>query len=128
MNTKKIVLTAIALTITSNAVANEDTEALAKKLNNPISNLISVPFQYDYDKDVGPGKGSRNLLNIQPVMPIEFSDDAIIISRTIIPVVSERNVTPESGIQTAVGDITQSFWYSPKKKTSNGYVWGAARY
>nr|WP_219826131.1 hypothetical protein [Scandinavium goeteborgense] len=124
MTTNKIALTAIAFGMATNALAADNSAELAKKLNNPISNLISVPFQYDYDKDVGSSKGSRNLLNIQPVMPIDFSDDAIIISRTIIPVVSERNVTPDSGIQTAVGDITQSFWYSPKKKTSNGYIWG----
>lgn len=122
---KKALLAAgVTLFFTTHAYAAESNAELAKKLNNPISNLISVPFQYDYDQDVGPNKGSRNLLNIQPVAPIDFSDDAIIISRTIIPVESERNVAPDSGIQTAVGDITQSFWYSPKKKTENGYIWG----
>lgn len=122
---KKTLIAAVAtLFFSMHAFASDNTEELAKKLNNPISNLISVPFQYDYDKDVGSNKGSRNLLNIQPVAPIDFSDDAIIISRTIIPLESERNVTPGSGIQSAVGDITQSFWYSPKKKTANGYIWG----
>ncbi|WP_434583665.1 hypothetical protein ACMYSP_19415 [Klebsiella sp. R390] len=123
-NIKKLAVIIATLCSSMHVFAAENSEELAKKLNNPISNLISVPFQYDYDQDFGSNKGARNLLNIQPVMPIDFSDDAIVISRTILPVISERNTSPGSGIQTAVGDITQSFWYSPKKRTSNGYIWG----
>ena len=41
---------------------------LAKKLNNPIADLISVPFQFNYDGKIGPSdKGGRTTLNFQPV-------------------------------------------------------------
>src|SRR5207247_7880687 len=33
---------------------SDDSEALAKKLSNPVASLISVPFQFNYDEGFGP--------------------------------------------------------------------------
>jgi hypothetical protein len=44
-------------------------EALAMQLANPIASLISVPFQFNYDTDIGPVEnGGRMTLNVQPVI------------------------------------------------------------
>jgi hypothetical protein len=37
------------------AGAGDDAE-LAKKLSNPISDLVSVPFQFNWEQNVGPDK------------------------------------------------------------------------
>ena len=42
---------------------------LAKLAQNPIANLISVPFQNNPNFNVGPLKGVQDILNIQPVIP-----------------------------------------------------------
>ncbi|MCZ4058339.1 hypothetical protein O3W44_03415 [Pantoea sp. LMR881] len=106
------------------AMGLADDANLAKKLSNPVSDLISVPFQYNYDENVGAGKGSRNLLNIQPVIPFSISEDANIVSRTILPVISQHDVTQSGSSQNGIGDVTQSFFYSPKKPTDSGLIWG----
>jgi hypothetical protein len=46
---------------------------IAKKLNNPVANLISVPFQNNFDFGGGPNNdGFQYKLNFQPVIPITF--------------------------------------------------------
>ncbi|MET0742604.1 MAG: transporter [Microvirga sp.] len=98
---------------------------LAKKLSNPIAALISVPFQFNYDGRIGPGDdGGRATLNIQPVIPISLGAHWNVISRTILPVISQWDVAPGSGRQFGLGDTTQSLFFSPKEPGPDGIVWG----
>ena len=109
------------------AAQDSDSEAdLAQQLANPVSSLISVPFQLNYDQDIGPlDDGDRWTLNIQPVIPISLNDDWNLISRTILPLISQSDIAPGLGSQSGTGDTLQSFFFSPKLPTSNGWIWGA---
>jgi hypothetical protein len=98
------------------AVAQEGDAAaeLAKKLANPVAALISVPFQYNYDENYGPDdKGSKSVLNIQPVIPFSLGEDWNLITRTIIPLIDQQDI-PEGADKAGMGDVTQSFFFSPK--------------
>lgn len=106
--------------------SSDDAAELAKKLSNPVASLISVPFQFNYDSNIGPmDRGRRLTMNLQPVVPVSISDDWNMISRTILPVTSQGDIAPGSGNQFGLGDVLQSLFFSPKQPTSGGLIWGA---
>jgi len=97
---------------------------LATKLANPISSMISAPFQFNYDTGLGETDADRWILNIQPVFPFELNEDWNLISRTILPVIDLESPTVGGNDVSGVGDIVQSFFFSPKAPTKNGWIWG----
>jgi len=112
--------------ITSTAVYADESTDIAKKLANPVASMISVPLQYNYDTDIGAlDTGSKSFVNIQPVIPISLNDDWNVISRTILPVVWQKDIVPGSGSQSGLGNVVQSLFFSPKLPTDNGWIWGA---
>lgn len=114
---------AAAMLLALCARGDDSAADIAKKLNNPVAALISVPFQLNHDEDVGPGEGNRELMNIQPVIPFSLNDDWNVISRTILPLIQQEDVQPGTD-QEGVGDITQSLFFSPKASGASGWIWG----
>ena len=111
---------------TAAVAQSTDPRDLAKKLSNPVAALISVPLQYNFDEGLGAlDDGSRSTLNIQPVVPISLNDEWNLISRTVIPYISQNDVTGPGQSQSGVGDVVQSFFFSPKAPTESGWIWGA---
>jgi hypothetical protein len=100
------------------------TEGLSKELNNPVSALISVPFENNTEIGIGPNNGARNVLNIQPVIPFAISRNLNLITRVILPVVTQYDIFPKASHQNGIGDILLSEFISPSK-VKNGLIWGA---
>ncbi|PQJ28470.1 hypothetical protein [Rubritalea profundi] len=89
-------------------------EELAKKLANPISSMISVPFDFGFNTGLGPDDGDNITLAIQPVIPFSLSDDFSLVVRTIVPVVWQNDVAGPSGSQFGLSDTLQSFFLVPE--------------
>jgi hypothetical protein len=97
----------------------ESKEDLVKKAQNPIANMISVPFLNSTNFGLGPnGDRTANLLNIQPVIPFF---EGRLITRTIFAVPSNPDYAESSGTNTGFGDILFSAFYAPKSKK---ITWG----
>ena len=62
--------------------AQEDEDAdLAKQTQNPVADLISVPFQNNTNFGIGPHDRIQNILNIQPVVPFGLTENWKLIAR-----------------------------------------------
>lgn len=96
-------------------------EALAKKLSNPIADLVSLPLQFNWAQGVGPDEGTRFILNVQPVMPFSVSKDWNMIARVILPFIGQPPLTANGPAATGLGDILASFFFSPKE---GSVTWG----
>ena len=105
---------------------NEVSE-LARAAQNPIADLISVPFQNNTNFKFGPRERTQNVLNIQPVIPVDLGEDWLLITRTILPIVSNPSFRPGQDRETGLGDTLFTAFLSPKQRSlwiSGSVLWG----
>ncbi len=81
-----------------------------------------MPFQNNTNYNTGPQNGTQNILNIQPVIPVTLNKDWNLITRTIIPVISQPAFTPTQDRENGVGDVQISGFLSPANAA--GLIWG----
>ena len=138
----RLALTVAVLIATSAAHAQQG-EDLREASQNPIADLISVPFQNNTNFDIGRSENTQNVLNIQPVYPVHLNQSWNLITRPILPVISqppffsgrelaalEETFGPGIGdTEFGLGDLTPEFFFSPRKPIKLGpdasLVWGA---
>ena len=102
----------VAPTSTGPSADPSKDEDLAKKSQNPIADLVSVPFQSNTNFNAGPFNRPQEVLNIQPVVPLHINADWNLIPRTIMPVISQPSPIFNNNTN-GIGDITQEFFFSP---------------
>jgi len=123
MRTGRLCCLVAACAWATTANAELSAEELAKLAQNPVGNLISLPFQNNTNLNFGPEKGTQNILNIQPVVPVSVNEEWNIITRTIVPVIWNPSLGPGIDGKNGVGDTVFTAFLSPAKPGK--WIWGA---
>lgn len=109
-----------ALMLVPERLAAQDAEALARQTQNPVSSLISVPLQANWDVGIGDRDATGMLLNIQPVMPFGLTKEWNLILRVIMPLTTQP--AADGSRISGVGDVVTTAFLSPA--ASGRIVWG----
>jgi hypothetical protein len=117
-----ILLFFIALPLTEAAQTDSSAEDLAKKTQNPVADLISVPLQSNWNFGAGSRDKTIYILNVQPVIPISITQEWNLITRVIMPVINQPSLFPGTNGATGLGDINPTLFFSPAKP--GGLIWG----
>lgn len=97
-------------------------EELSKAVQNPVADMISVPFQNNLDYSIGPYDRVRDTLNIQPVIPLPLGRGLMLISRIIIPIVYQPDASMPGGGSSGLGDVNPTFFVAPA--SPGRLIWG----
>jgi hypothetical protein len=101
----------------------QESSEIAKQAQNPIANLVSVPFENDFNPQTGLNKDDSYVLQMKPVVPFRLSNDWTLITRTIIPVIQVPDLAPGARGTAGLGDVQESLFLSPAK--AGPVIWGA---
>jgi len=103
--------------------AEDSTEELAKETQNPVADLISVPFQNIFNFEQNAAYEMIWNTNVQPVIPFHLNESLNLITRTIIPLINLPSLAPGLDDAFGMGDINMSLFLSPAD--TEGFIWGA---
>jgi hypothetical protein len=96
---------------------------MAKKVQNPVSNLYLFPFQNNLNFNYGPKNGTQDLLNFQPVIPIHINSNWNIITRTVLPMIWQPSLQPQHTVPFGTGPTLVSAFLAPANPI-NGWLFG----
>ncbi len=95
---------------------------LARAVQNPVASMISLPFQSNTNFGFGSKEKPSHVLNIQPVWPFGLNDEWNLITRTIMPIVSQPQLVSGQDRETGLGDTTFTAFLSPARPGK--LIWG----
>jgi hypothetical protein len=114
----------LLLALLSGSAGAKDERALALQLQNPLSELPRLPYQFDYDEGYR-GSGGLNALYLEAVVPLNLGDSWRVVSHTNLPaLLSDGNWPGDAANDEGFGDIVQSFYFAPVSTNQSGFFWG----
>jgi hypothetical protein len=100
----------------------QDAGDLAKAAQNPVADMMSFPFQNQFNFGFGPDKVLLYVMEFEPVIPIHLSEDWNLITRTITPVINVPSPAPGLPSAFGLGDISPTLFLSPARPGK--FTWG----
>jgi hypothetical protein len=109
----------LALPVSTSA---QDAPSLAQEAKNPFTDVTNLQLFYDANLGIEPGNQTQQLITLQPLIPFALNPNWSIITRTILPFMSQPGPAPgETGMH-GMGDTQFSAFLSPARTGS--LVWG----
>ncbi len=114
------ILSAVAFGFGADPVAAQSGGSLQEAAQNPIADLISLPFQNNFNFGTGERDVTQYVLNVQPVYPATLTPDWNLIVRPIVPVINQPKAfdNPTSHSAFGLGDISLQTYFSPKNSVA----------
>jgi len=103
-------------------LAKESASDLAKKSQNPVADMISLPIQYNINFGTGPKELTQNIVLVQPVLPIGLNDDWNFIARPIIPILNQPPLTDLQDREYGIGNVQFQGFFTPKNKVGDWII------
>ncbi|MHC4691404.1 MAG: neuromedin U [Planctomycetota bacterium] len=108
------------------AGAQEETEEsvtdLAKKAQNPLEDMASLPLQYNAYFETGPKAKTQTIINIQPVIPFNLNDDWLFVARPLISLMELPPLTDGQNRNHGLANFQFQGFFSPKETASDWIV------
>ena len=127
MKTKTLKTLVLAgLLLPAMASAEMSKAEIAKASQNPLTAMYSLPIQNNTYFSIGPNNKTKNVANLQPVIPFDLNDDWTVVTRTILPVTSTPGLNPNIPYNRTfgLGDATFTAFFTPKNTGDSGWLWG----
>src|SRR5271154_4999296 len=112
----------IVFALVAMPVAAQDAQSLVREAKNPLAKLINIQLINDALLNVGPDNKTQDTLTIQPVIPFGLNDNWSVITRTVLPLISQPSLAPGESSTNGVGDTQFAAFLSPAR--SGPLVWG----
>jgi hypothetical protein len=102
-----------------------DATALAKATQNPVSDLVSMPLQLNFNSGGGLQDDTQLVLNFQPVIPVGLGPHFNVVVRPIVPLIDApaSMIGGDASSRTrGLGDIQAQLFVTPSK--TSAIIWG----
>lgn len=106
----------------SSSGGESDAAKLAKETANPLADVISIPFQFNFNFGMGEYNRTQTLLNVMPAIPFRLNDKFNVLNRIILPVLIQPDISEESGSTFGLGSINYSMFFTPAE--TGKIIWG----
>ena len=93
----------------------EDGQSLNDKVQNPIANIMTIPFSYN----LAINDDYTNILDVKPIIPLVLTKKWLLVTETNIPFM---NVPDRSGYKNGVGNMKFLATFTSVKQSD--FTWG----
>ena len=106
-------------------LAEMSQEEIAKATQNPLTAMYSIPIQNNTYFNAGLKSQTKNVANLQPVIPIDWNENWTLVTRTILPITYlPSGMTPQNDSTFGLGDTTFTAFFTPKNTKEGEWLWG----